>query len=59
MQYIQTSALDVKQFANVCMVSNHRGMVLDTNMSEILTHVEAQKKEKSETATNIVRASTD
>ena len=36
------------------------GMVLETNMSEILTHVEAQNKlEKSETtATNIVRVGT-
>ena len=37
------------------------GMVLETNMSEILTHVEAQNKlEKSETTTtNIVRVSTE
>ena len=36
------------------------GMVLETNMSEILTHVEAQNKlEQSETTTtNIVRVST-
>ena len=35
------------------------GMVLETNMSEILTHVETQSKmEKSETTTtNIVRVS--